>query len=563
MELAEFSVTNFRSITKAHRIKMSKFTVLVGKNNEGKSNFLLSLNIALMAIKNYSILNPSQFNHRQFRQRIYDWSRDFPIQLQKKSSNSKSIFRCKFVLNDDELLDFHSETKLNGNNTINVHIEYGKDNIPSIKIPKQSTNSYNDNVTAVTEYISKHLHFYYIPTIRTEEMVRRNIEIAINSQLQLLHENKKYIAAINTINKLETETLNILSNNLKLPLKMFIPKLNDVRIDIENMGIENRIRFPMFSLKIDDGQLTEIDYKGDGIKSLVTLAIINQHKIDSGSSIIAIEEPESHLHPEAMHNLVNIINDISKNSQVIITTHNPLFVQRNFIDSNIIVNDGEVRAAKNIEEIRQVLGVYSTDNLYNTQYVLLVEGEDDKKSLTKILSLKSSKIYDSLLKNIFSIKPMNGASNLTHDIIELKNNLCTFMVLLDNDIAGIQAFENAKRIGIIDDKDVKFTICNNMINSEFEDCIKENFYCELFKEKFGVDVRFGCKNKKEKWSDRMKNIFKLQGNKWDEAKKKEVKETLATSIKDTNEPLENILISEKSGFIDSLVSNLESILCLN
>lgn len=50
MKLVEFSVTNFRSITKAHKINLQDMTVLVGKNNEGKSNLLTALNIAMRAI---------------------------------------------------------------------------------------------------------------------------------------------------------------------------------------------------------------------------------------------------------------------------------------------------------------------------------------------------------------------------------------------------------------------------------------------------------------------------------------------------------------------------------
>jgi len=40
MRLIRFSVLNYRSITTAHKIEMSNLTVLVGKNNEGKSNIL-------------------------------------------------------------------------------------------------------------------------------------------------------------------------------------------------------------------------------------------------------------------------------------------------------------------------------------------------------------------------------------------------------------------------------------------------------------------------------------------------------------------------------------------
>lgn len=47
MELVNFSVTNFRSITKAHKVSVSDTTVLIGRNNEGKSNLLRALDVAM------------------------------------------------------------------------------------------------------------------------------------------------------------------------------------------------------------------------------------------------------------------------------------------------------------------------------------------------------------------------------------------------------------------------------------------------------------------------------------------------------------------------------------
>ena len=40
MKLSAFSVTNYRSITSANKIKLDDLTILLGKNNEGKSNII-------------------------------------------------------------------------------------------------------------------------------------------------------------------------------------------------------------------------------------------------------------------------------------------------------------------------------------------------------------------------------------------------------------------------------------------------------------------------------------------------------------------------------------------
>lgn len=130
------------------------------------------------------------------------------------------------------------------------------------------------------------------------------------------------------------------------------------------------------SIRIDDGQNTDIQNKGDGVKSLVTLALLNNiHSNESGMSIVAMEEPEAHLHPEAINRLRNSIYALTGNSQVIISTHNPLFVNRECIYKNIIVENGIVKQASNIREIRDVLGVKVSDNLYDAETMLLVEGK--------------------------------------------------------------------------------------------------------------------------------------------------------------------------------------------
>lgn len=54
MKLSDFSVVNYRSITTARKIKTNNMTVLVGKNNEGKSNILRALTLAMDIMKIYS-----------------------------------------------------------------------------------------------------------------------------------------------------------------------------------------------------------------------------------------------------------------------------------------------------------------------------------------------------------------------------------------------------------------------------------------------------------------------------------------------------------------------------
>ncbi len=558
MKLVEFSVTNYRSITKAHKIALQNLTVLVGKNNEGKSNLLTALNVAMTA----TIMHSQEKILRAYSRMdyLYNWKRDFPMQLQNRKSGSESIFRLKFSLEGDELGDFHSQTGIRGNEIIPIEVRFGKDSLSKIEVPKKGSAAYKNKSKQITEFISKRISFNYIQAVRTEEMAINALQQVIEGELSSLRENDEYVQAQNKVIQLQQQIFDKIAKQLVEPLKAFLPNLQDVSImgNTDNYGMRYIRRD--FDVIIDDGLATSITNKGDGIKSLVALAILKDRRNRGGASIIAIEEPESHLHSGAIHSLVDVISKMSDNNQVIITTHNPLFVQQNILDSNIIVDHGTARAAKNIGEIREILGVLPSDNLKNSRYVLVVEGEDDRIALTKILPAYSEKIKMALRGNQLVIKALAGAGNLSHDLYDLKSSMCKFVVLLDNDKAGAEAYKKAKENGVLKESEVRFTICNGSPEAEFEDCLKVNVYADAIKEEFGVDVLASTFRGNAKWSDRIKHTFLSQGMRWTDAMEKKVKMTVANAIPEIVDNVDNVLIREKAGFLFGLVSMVENMM---
>lgn len=65
MKLSDFSVINYRSITTARKIHTNNMTVLVGKNNEGKSNILRALTLAMDIMKLYA-MNPRMLSTSRY-----------------------------------------------------------------------------------------------------------------------------------------------------------------------------------------------------------------------------------------------------------------------------------------------------------------------------------------------------------------------------------------------------------------------------------------------------------------------------------------------------------------
>lgn len=553
MKLVSFTVKNYRSITSANKIEISDITILVGKNNEGKSNLLRAINLSMIALRFYQ----DSIYSRRIRT-LYEWSIDYPVSLQKsKKGNKKSEFTLEFELTPNEVVDFKARYKQTLNGYLPIRITFGQDNSPELKVVKNGKGSaeLNKKSRFICKYIAQNIEFNYIPAIRTQDDALREIRRLVMRKLSSLEDNPKYKEAIELINSLQKPIMKNLEDAIKKTLSDFIPNVTEVSIDFNNQITLDRYRD--VSIRINDGQSTDIQNKGDGIKSLVTLALLNNSRINpSGMSIVAIEEPEAHLHPEAINRLKESIYSLSNNNQVIISTHNPLFVNRECISKNIIVENGIAKQAQNIREIRNILGVKLSDNLYDAELILLVEGETDAISLLSILSSKSRKISNAIDEHRFVIMPIGGTGRLSQYLTMTQQLIGKAVVLLDSDNSGKTAVKEALQNNLLDNKDYLLCTCEGMKCSEFEDLIDLNNYRQSIIDKYGVDLDNGkMRNKTKVWSDKVKEVFNDEGKFWDDTIETEIKYIISTCVK--NDP-QNCIVDDKCKVISNLISLIEN-----
>lgn len=560
MRLVNFSVTNYRSITQAYKIPFSDLTVLIGKNNEGKSNLLKALNISMKILEyhgNERIIRYGGYLHRN-NDSYYKWERDFPISLQSKR-NTTTTFRLEFELNSTEIQEFKEKIKSNLNGTLPIEIKISKDLKPKIRVIKKGKGAKTLNLKSkkIAEYIAKKIYFNYIPAIRTDKESLKVVDQMLFQELATIENDPNYTAAINTIKDLQTPILEKLSEIIKKSLTEFLPNIKNVSIEPQ----DERRRFALrqqFDILIDDGSKTNLEFKGDGVKSLSALGLLkNITKTDGMFSLIAIEEPESHLHPGAIHILKDTIYDLGLKNQVLISTHNPLFVNRQVLKSNIIIDCGKARTTKNIKELRELIGVKASDNLINASYVLVVEGKEDLIILNSLLPTMSDKLGKAMKSNLLVIDELGGASNLTYKLSLLKNSLCTTHVFLDNDVAGRNAYDKAIREKTLKIKDCTFVTCNGMQNSEFEDCFNRETYENDLNNVYGININVKEFRGNKKWSDRVRDVFLNQGKLWNDRVEMDVKYTVAQSIiKNPNGSLNE----HKANSIDALIASLERLI---
>jgi len=108
--LVSFALKRYRSIEESEKLPLGDLTVLVGPNNEGKSNILRGLVTALQMVSvgaHWRFLGGRSFRQaRELRIGRYDWDSDFPIELQEDQPDGQSEFVLEFDLGAQERDDF-------------------------------------------------------------------------------------------------------------------------------------------------------------------------------------------------------------------------------------------------------------------------------------------------------------------------------------------------------------------------------------------------------------------------------------------------------------------------
>ena len=224
------------------------------------------------------------------------------------------------------------------------------------------------------------------------------------------------------------------------------------------------------------------------------------------------------------------------------------------IASNILITNNNAKPAKNINEIRELLGVEASDNLLHAKLILIVEGVEDKVCLNALFLALSPTLKKALTQGVLIIDDMKGASNIQYKISLYQAALCETHCYVDNDDAGREAIKKAKLSGILKEADYNICICKGMKNSELEDIFDVSLYRTSLETEYGIDLKTSKFKNNNKWSDRMKETYLSQGKPWDDSDEMKVKYSLAKIVE--KNPLTILNIHKRTSF-DALVKILE------
>jgi putative ATP-dependent endonuclease of the OLD family len=562
MKLTYFSIRDYRSIATAELNGLQTRAILVGPNNEGKSNVLRGLN-ACLSLLHSEVRSPATGVVRlRYSRENFDWASDYPVSKQSSHPTGRTIFQLSFQLSEAEKSAFYSQTGSKLNNVLPIELGFGDALYGSFKVLKQGKGGtkLSGKVSEICQFISNNLDFAYIPAIRTAGVSMEVVRDLVSRGLRDLEENQHYLKLQKEIVSLQKPILDEIADKLKATLKDFLgPSLRNVSIGLTNRSLA-RISGREAQVIIDDGTPTPLERKGDGVQSLAAISLLSgvlQKSKSDRDVILLIDEPESHLHPRAIHQVREVLEALGPNHQLIMATHCPLLVNRVNVESNFIVAKNKSAPAKSLSELREVLGVRASDNLQHAALVVVVEGPDDELALRALFPQYSASLKAAIDAGAMAFCIMGGATKLPYTLAQLQAALCNYYVLLDDDVAGRQGYKDAAKSLLISQENATFVSCLGLKEAELEDLFSESVYVDYFRQKYAVDVRHPPFNKKGKWSDRIRQGMEMSGKKVDgETWPAEYADKLAIAALVRANPA-NAINSAREAVLLSLVKALE------
>jgi len=518
MYLSRLIIHNYRSIKYLDLAFAKGKNVIVGKNNAGKSNIIKAIDLVLGASspdweKSDNITETDFFKTsseiliyceltRESGEllnfdglyKCYGFYRD-NICHDINPANKDELLRCFEISPDDGTRRPYINPKLRNQRSFEnelddkhifsliFHAHKGSDK----KVRKELRLLYRQNTTAPwylafkAAIRSELLQSAIIPSFRDPQNQLRISNWTWYGKLLKTYlsdkHNEKLIKAFNKVKKVSNSLFRQLHESIgdsKIRVAFPGTKISfqfnpDCKQDIHKNAI----------IYVDDGFNSLLETKGAGIQSAVIIGLFDYYTrkiVHTGSSLLAIEEPELYLHPHGRRMLSARLDDFLDNgkNQVIATTHATEFLNSAHENLNIIVvrkTDSNGSAARNITinslKEKQILLKSQNIEMFFADFVVLVEGNGDKyifEAISREYGSRKKKLGESWLdENNVSVIAVGGKTEFLKYAQKLNELDIKYVVVADFDffIDGIQQYLTA--ISRTDLKD-KLNACLSLIS---------------------------------------------------------------------------------------------------
>lgn len=414
MKLEKLKLKNFRKFNELEINFNAGLNVFVGENNAGKTAIIDAIKLILDT-------NSAEYNNIDIDD-FYAGENELKISLIFKIEND----------NDGGIFLEYLTYEEDGNSKLYLTLTANKDISTRQGFIRKVVKTGKDNNGKELEYELKELlNITYLKPLRDAE---NELTSGRNSRLSKilqgyfnydknaffkLPELQQFIEQIKNFNKNLPNNINALKVSHDGD-KGFKDKIKDNylgKISLNDKEISLRLAESNDDEQIFKNLLKKLDLRyetngkqGLGYQNLLFMSaemlLLDKEK-DSPSKIIAIEEPEAHLHPQHQIKFLNFIKS-KEDFQVFITTHSPNLASQVPIESIFYCKNDEVypiRECKislnsdNIEFLEKFLDTTKSD-LFFAKGLIFIEGISEQLVLPEIAKIMDFKLEENGVSTI-------------------------------------------------------------------------------------------------------------------------------------------------------------------
>lgn len=312
----------------------SGLTIFVGENGCGKSTLLDAFAMPYVSYKtdSFSISDINNSNEKVeiniFTNQVYDYKGTMPnSNLKGKGfafkggirSRGNKEFLSSIVVSDQQYIRADGETK-------------PKDNTPDLRL--SVNNPWSGTRFNEIEYLilDKNRTFQTRKGTYNDTRFDRIMEDLNYQYIQKENNPTDCNDSLKEVNNLENKGVSV-------GIAEAISKFSEISGNqLKLKLIDNWKPFTnaFFGTDKENLQSIPLNQLGSGYEMIFSL-IYSYYLSKKGSKklIVLIDEPELHLHPKLQSDFIELILEFSKDSQIILTTHSPLFVKQAMSNRNV------------------------------------------------------------------------------------------------------------------------------------------------------------------------------------------------------------------------------------
>jgi predicted ATP-dependent endonuclease of OLD family len=372
----------------------SRFNIIIGLNNSGKSNIIRILQRVFSAVNNINYEN---------------YGNDLYMDENGVTTEVTPVFGIMFYLKDLISSKLLSATKMIDIEKMNVFDPTKMDYKSNPEYPlwlyfRVAKNKLIPHEPLLSEFVSDNL--LSIVDTNTDNKLGTPAE-SFNSYCYdtiidlISKQDFIYISEIRDIHKSESDNKSVIAKeihpwqhpsvgNEKFNIKFNrIVKVLKKLLDQDDLSLEVSPDYDII-LRINKRRMSLKNY-GTGIHQVVMIAL---NSVVYDDAIICIEEPENNLHPTLQRNLMILLQE-QTNNKYFITSHSNV-IMNSLNNSNIlhVYNDNITTKIKNISNIGDISDIvrelgYRASDILQSNGIIWVEGPSDRVYINKWLSLIS------------------------------------------------------------------------------------------------------------------------------------------------------------------------------